>query len=332
MGRQIVVGGVSEAACRLRSRYGTRRNRRRSRLPQRPGIGRPCFLVIMPKMASAIRHFAKGRSMRCAVCLVWVDTGDLLPAIEPWRRRLKMRPKSRCRSRRTRSKSSPFERQARSGKDSAATRQAALQIHRSRGGFVLEVSAGERAGLAAADRAAGAEKHRPAIRAVSAGRIAVRAVRPAAVVLPGEERLRGVQRAHVRDGTQPRLARLHGDAAANSLSRWPDRRGDPQSLTRRPTGTFRTAGWFAISRRSWSARRRRSSNRRSIGRRFSSSSYDLKVEIPVEQHDDVYIPLAAMTLIESQLQDGDFVNVVQGAVKIVAKKDDDDDGYEATEE
>lgn len=53
---------------------------------------------------------------------------------------------------------------------------------------------------------------------------------------------------------------------------------------------------------------------------FFKDRYGLKVDVPVEQHEDVYIPLSAMTLIEARLQDGDFVNVVRGTVK---KKADD---------
>ena len=40
--------------------------------------------------------------------------------------------------------------------------------------------------------------------------------------------------------------------------------------------------------------------------------YGLQVEIPVEQHEDVFIPLNAMTQIEGKLRDGDFVNVLRG--------------------
>jgi hypothetical protein len=53
---------------------------------------------------------------------------------------------------------------------------------------------------------------------------------------------------------------------------------------------------------------------------FLKKRYGLEVDVPIEQHADVYIPLSAMTLIESQLQDGDFVNVVRG----VTKKDGDE--------
>jgi hypothetical protein len=48
---------------------------------------------------------------------------------------------------------------------------------------------------------------------------------------------------------------------------------------------------------------------------FLKKRYGLDVDVPVEQHQDVYIPLSAMTLIEAQLQDGDFVNVVRGVTK-----------------
>jgi Protein of unknown function (DUF1460) len=56
---------------------------------------------------------------------------------------------------------------------------------------------------------------------------------------------------------------------------------------------------------------------------FLKNRYDLKVEIAVEQHEDVYIPLSAMTLIEARLEDGDFVNVVRGVIKKEEKKQDD---------
>jgi hypothetical protein len=48
---------------------------------------------------------------------------------------------------------------------------------------------------------------------------------------------------------------------------------------------------------------------------FFQKRYGLKLKVPVEKREDVYIPLAAMTPIEAQLQDGDFVNVVRGVTK-----------------
>ena len=48
---------------------------------------------------------------------------------------------------------------------------------------------------------------------------------------------------------------------------------------------------------------------------FLKNRYGLKVEIPVEEHHDIYIPYMDTTVVESQLQDGDFVNVVRGVTK-----------------
>lgn len=46
--------------------------------------------------------------------------------------------------------------------------------------------------------------------------------------------------------------------------------------------------------------------------RFLKDRYGLVTEIPVEIHDDVYLPYGELTRTKNQLQDGDFVNVVRG--------------------
>ena len=51
---------------------------------------------------------------------------------------------------------------------------------------------------------------------------------------------------------------------------------------------------------------------------FFKSRYGLTVDVPVEELRDVYIPFRDTTVVESRLQDGDFVNVVRA----VRKKDD----------
>lgn len=48
---------------------------------------------------------------------------------------------------------------------------------------------------------------------------------------------------------------------------------------------------------------------------FFKKRYDLKVDVPVEEHRDVYLPFESIEQAKSQLNDGDFVNVVRGIVK-----------------
>ena len=49
--------------------------------------------------------------------------------------------------------------------------------------------------------------------------------------------------------------------------------------------------------------------------KFLKSRYGLTVSIPIEMHEDVYLPYEQIERAKSQLQDGDFVNVVRATVK-----------------
>jgi Protein of unknown function (DUF1460) len=49
--------------------------------------------------------------------------------------------------------------------------------------------------------------------------------------------------------------------------------------------------------------------------KFFKNRYKLDVKIPVEQHDDIYLPYEQIGRAKSQLQDGDFVNIVRATVK-----------------
>jgi hypothetical protein len=49
--------------------------------------------------------------------------------------------------------------------------------------------------------------------------------------------------------------------------------------------------------------------------RFLKGRYGLSVSIPVEEHDDIYLPYQEIERAKSRLQDGDFVNVVRATSK-----------------
>ncbi len=49
--------------------------------------------------------------------------------------------------------------------------------------------------------------------------------------------------------------------------------------------------------------------------KFLKNRYGLTVSIPIEKHEDIYLPFEQIERAKSQLQDGDFVNVVRGTVK-----------------
>lgn len=49
--------------------------------------------------------------------------------------------------------------------------------------------------------------------------------------------------------------------------------------------------------------------------KFFKNRYKLTVDVPVEKHDDIYLPYSAIERAKSQLQDGDFVNIVRATVK-----------------
>src|SRR6185295_651858 len=50
--------------------------------------------------------------------------------------------------------------------------------------------------------------------------------------------------------------------------------------------------------------------------KFFKSRYKLDVKVPVEQHDDLYLPYEQIDRAKSQLQDGDFVNIVRATSKL----------------
>ncbi|MGI9427220.1 MAG: N-acetylmuramoyl-L-alanine amidase-like domain-containing protein, partial [Bythopirellula sp.] len=54
--------------------------------------------------------------------------------------------------------------------------------------------------------------------------------------------------------------------------------------------------------------------------KFLKSRYKLQVEIPVETHDDVYLPHEAIELARPHLAEGDFVNIVRGKLDPDAAK------------
>ena len=179
----------------------------------------------------------------------------------------------------------------------------------------LQVSERDGAGPSQADSAPGPQEHRPAVRAVSAGRDAVRAVRSAADLLPGQERLPRVHRAHVRDGPVAQLAQLHeaccsGFAIATASSASPR-----ATTTPRPIGIFPTAGSSKTSRRSWPATRPSSSSETIDRSKFLKNRYHLDVNIPIEKHEDIYLPYEEIDRAKSQLQDGDFVNIVRATAR-----------------
>jgi hypothetical protein len=50
--------------------------------------------------------------------------------------------------------------------------------------------------------------------------------------------------------------------------------------------------------------------------KFFKTRYKLDVKVPVEQHDDLYLPYEQIDRARSQLQDGDFVNIVRATSKL----------------
>jgi hypothetical protein len=49
--------------------------------------------------------------------------------------------------------------------------------------------------------------------------------------------------------------------------------------------------------------------------KFFKDRYKLDIKVPVEQHDDIYLPYEEIGRAKSQLQDGDFVNIVRAIKK-----------------
>ncbi|WP_168205463.1 N-acetylmuramoyl-L-alanine amidase-like domain-containing protein [Bythopirellula goksoeyrii] len=49
--------------------------------------------------------------------------------------------------------------------------------------------------------------------------------------------------------------------------------------------------------------------------RFFKNRYQLQVDVPVEKHEDIYLPYVEIDEAKQELQDGDFVNIVRATVK-----------------
>jgi hypothetical protein len=49
--------------------------------------------------------------------------------------------------------------------------------------------------------------------------------------------------------------------------------------------------------------------------KFFKDRYKLDIKVPIEQHDDLYLPYEQIGRAKSQLQDGDFVNIVRATTK-----------------
>jgi hypothetical protein len=49
--------------------------------------------------------------------------------------------------------------------------------------------------------------------------------------------------------------------------------------------------------------------------KFFKDRYKLTVNVPIEQHDDIYLPYEQIGRAKSQLRDGDFVNIVRATMK-----------------
>lgn len=56
--------------------------------------------------------------------------------------------------------------------------------------------------------------------------------------------------------------------------------------------------------------------------KFLKNRYRLDVSIPVEKHEDVYLPYEAIGLAKANLRDGDFVNVVRATKKLGAPENE----------
>jgi hypothetical protein len=49
--------------------------------------------------------------------------------------------------------------------------------------------------------------------------------------------------------------------------------------------------------------------------KFLKNRYKLEVKLPVEKHNDIYLPYQDIGRVKGQLQDGDFVNIVRATAK-----------------
>ena len=168
--------------------------------------------------------------------------------------------------------------------------QAPLQVHRAGSRHLPEVPERHRARPAQADPAPRPQKYRPAVRAVLARRDAVRAVRSAADLLPRQERLPRVRRAHVCHGPVAQLAQLHEDAAAHPLPRRPARRRHPQPLHRSRLEHLQPLAGRRHHRKARRRQGRQIRAKRSTARSFSRTATSWTSKSRSRQHEDIYLP------------------------------------------
>jgi hypothetical protein len=109
---------------------------------------------------------------------------------------------------------------------------------------------------------------------------------------PGFMRL--LQRIRYRDGQLGVITRNHyTEADWNVSNRWL-----VEDITKQLAGDTAVKFHEAINRS-----------------KFFKDRYKLDVKVPIEQHDDIYLPYEEIGRAKSQLQDGDFVNIVRATLK-----------------
>jgi len=108
------------------------------------------------------------------------------------------------------------------------------------------------------------------------------------------EFMRSLQRIRYRDGQLGVVTRNHyTEADWNISNRWL-----VDDITKRLAGDKAVKFHEAIDRT-----------------KFFKNRYKLDVKVPVEQHDDIYLPYQEIERAKSELRDGDFVNVVRATSK-----------------
>ena len=86
-------------------------------------------------------------------------------------------------------------------------------------------------------------------------------------------------------------------------------------ITPKRTGTFRTAGWWKTLPTKLAGDTAVKFHEAIDRSKFFKSRYKLDVKVPIEQHDDIYLPYEEIGRAKSELQDGDFVNIVRATSK-----------------
>ena len=133
-------------------------------------------------------------------------------------------------------------------------------------------------------------------------------------LLPGQERLPGVHRAHVRDGPVAQLAELHENAAAHPLPRRPARRRHAQPLHRSRLEHLESLARRRHHRKNSPATKPSRSSKRSTARSSSRTATSWMSMSRSNSTKTSFIPFEAIDRAKSELQDGDFVNIVRGTV------------------